>query len=48
MNRNPNTEQVLWRLVDLTSKLLEPLEREAVRGDFEEAGILAGRPCAVC
>ena len=46
MNRNPHAEQVLWHLVDLTSKLLEPLEREAVRGDFEEAGDSGGE--ALC
>jgi hypothetical protein len=32
-----------WWLVDLVSRPLEPDERDAVRGDFEESGETAGR-----
>jgi hypothetical protein len=35
--------QVWWRAVDLVSGLLEPAEREAVRGDLAESGATGGR-----
>ena len=38
MNRNPTMDRALWYLVDVASKMLDPSECEAVRGDFEEAG----------
>jgi hypothetical protein len=35
--------RVCWSLVELVSRLLEPLEREVVRGDLAECGVPAGR-----
>lgn len=38
MTAEPFTTKIGWWLVDTTSQLLEGEEREAVRGDLEEAG----------
>jgi hypothetical protein len=35
--------RICWRLVDIVSRLLEPGERDAVRGDLAESGENAGR-----
>jgi hypothetical protein len=35
--------RMCWWLVDIVSRLLEPDERDAVRGDFEELGHSSGR-----
>lgn len=35
--------QICWWLVDRVSRLLEPDERDAVRGDFAEAGVTGGK-----
>jgi hypothetical protein len=46
MNRNPAVDQVLWRLVDIASGMLDPTEREAVLGDLAESGKSGGK--ALC
>jgi hypothetical protein len=43
MNRNPATHRILWRVVDIASGMLNPAEREVVRGDFIESGETGGR-----
>ncbi len=35
--------RICWRLVDIVSRMLEPDERDAVRGDFAESGATAGQ-----
>ncbi len=35
--------RICWRLVDLVSRMLDPDERDAVRGDFAESGETGGR-----
>jgi len=35
--------RICWRLVDVVSRLLEPDERDAVRGDFAESGVTGGK-----
>jgi hypothetical protein len=37
-NRGPMMMQVWWRLADILSRMLDPGEREAVRGDLVESG----------
>jgi hypothetical protein len=36
----------MWRLVDLVSRMLEPDERDAVRGDFAESRETGGQAFA--
>src|SRR5260221_2332799 len=36
--RGPSMTRIGWWLVDTVSRMLEPDEREAVRGDFAESG----------
>lgn len=38
MSRNQAMDQVVWRLVDDASDMLDPAECEAVRGDLAESG----------
>jgi hypothetical protein len=35
--------RICWRLVDIVSRMLEPYDRDAVRGDFAESGEPCGR-----
>jgi hypothetical protein len=35
--------RISWRLVDMVSRMLEPAERDAVRGDFAESGETGGQ-----
>src|SRR6266849_1899138 len=37
-SRGPMMTRVCWRLVDISSRILDPSEREAVRGDLVESG----------
>lgn len=46
MSRNQAMDQVVWRLVDDASDMLDPAECEAVRGDLAESGESAGK--ALC
>ena len=46
MSRNPATDRVLWRVVDIVSRMLDPTECEIVRGDLAESGESGGQ--ALC
>jgi hypothetical protein len=41
-SRGPTVTRLCWWLVDVVSRLLEPDERDAVRGDFAESGETGG------
>ncbi len=43
LNRDPNMTRICWWCVDIVSRMLEPGERDAVRGDFAESGETGGQ-----